>query len=78
MTEENTQEAAPTEQNEEIQALLSRIDALDRKNKELLDEKRQLKKVKETISGLPEGVDIQNLIDFKQKAEQTDLEMKGE
>ena len=78
MTEENTQEAAPTEQNEEIQALLSRIDALDRKNKELLDEKRQLKKVKETISGLPEGVDIQNLIDFKQKAEQTELERKGE
>ena len=73
MSEENNQELAAPEQtnaNEQTQILLNRIEALERKNKEILDEKKKLQKVDKTIQSLPEGVDVQALIDFKNKAAQ--------
>ena len=51
--------------------------AIERKNKEILDEKKKLQKVDKTIQSLPEGVDVQALIDFKNKAEQQKLEEQG-
>ena len=80
MSEENNQELAAPEQtnaNEQTQILLNRIEALERKNKEILDEKKKLQKVDKTIQSLPEGVDVQALIDFKNKAEQQKLEEQG-
>ena len=85
MSDEQNREAAPSDSNqasvEELQALVkkleSRIDATDIKNKELLEEKRKFKKVEETLSGLPEGTDINELLTFKQQSEQAELERKG-
>jgi uncharacterized protein (UPF0335 family) len=48
MSEENNQELAAPEQtnaNEQTQILLNRIEALERKNKEILDEKKKLQKI---------------------------------
>ena len=47
---------------------------MDRKNAELLDE---YKKAVEKSKAVPDGVDIQELLDFKAKAEQADLEKQG-
>ena len=76
MSEENNQElAAPEPQtNAREQELLNRIEALDRKNKEILEEKKKFQKIDKTIQSLPEGVDVQALIDFKNRAEQQKLE----
>ena len=78
MSEELNQElAAPEQTNAKEQELLNRIEALDRKNRELLDEKKKFQKVDKTLQSLPEGVDVQALIDFKNKAEQAELERQG-
>ena len=78
MSEENNQElAAPEQTNAREQELLNRIEALDRKNKEILEEKKKYQKVDKTIQSLPEGTDVQALIDFKNKAEQQKLEEQG-
>jgi hypothetical protein len=45
-----------------------------RKNAELLDE---YKKAKAQAKAVPDGVDVQELLDFKAKAEQADLEKQG-
>ena len=69
MSEEQNQElAAPEQTNAKEQELLNRIEALDRKNRELLDEKKKFQKVDKTLQSLPEGVDVQALIDFKNNA----------
>lgn len=81
MADEQVQAAAPTEpnnNNEEIKTLLDRINALDRKNKELLEEKRKFAGVEKTLATLPDGTDINSLLEFKQKAEQNELEKKGQ
>ena len=68
MSEEQNQElAAPEQTNAREQELLNRIEALDRKNKEILEEKKKYQKVDKTIQSLPEGTDVQALIDFKNK-----------
>jgi len=78
MSEEQNQElAAPEQTNAKEQELLNRIEALDRKNRELLDEKKKFQKVDKTLQSLPEGVDVQALIDFKNNAEQANLEKQG-
>ena len=82
MSEENKQEAAPTaNSNEEllkqIKTLESRIEATDSKNKQLLDEKKKYQQLEQTLSSMPEGTDVQKLLEFKQKAEQAELEAKG-
>ena len=79
MSDEQIQESATSEPqtNAREQELLNRIEALDRKNKEILEEKRKFSKVEKTLQTLPEGVDVQALIDFKNKAEQQKLEEQG-
>ena len=71
MSEENlTQElAAPAA---DAEALRRSVEALERKNQELIAELRTAKKTK-----LPEGVDVDELLEFKRRAEQSELESQG-
>lgn len=78
MSEEQNQElAAPEQTNAREQELLKSIEALERKNKEIIEEKRKFSKVEKTIQSLPDGTDVQALIDYKNKAEQAELERQG-
>lgn len=68
---------APVEQSSSAfdpAALQAEIEALRRKNNELLDEKKKLAK---KVPELPEGTDVQELLAFKQRAEQAELEQRG-
>ena len=71
MSEEQT---APVEQSVETSELKTELDSMRRKNAELLDE---YKKAKAQAKAIPDGVDVQELLDFKAKAEQEDLEKQG-
>jgi len=71
MSEEQT---APVEQSVETNELKTELDSMRRKNAELLDE---YKKAKAQAKAVPDGVDVQELLDFKAKAEQEDLEKQG-
>ena len=55
-------------------ALQREIEALRRKNQEILDEK---KKLQAKLSDLPEGADVRELLAFKQQTEQQRLEAEG-
>jgi uncharacterized phage infection (PIP) family protein YhgE len=72
MSEEQIQEATPVEatSNQELDALKNSIEALERKNHELIG---KLKKAK----AVPDGVDVQELVDFKRQVEQSKLESEG-
>ena len=72
MSEEQIQEATPVEatSNQELDALKNSIEALERKNHELIG---KLKKAK----AVPDGVDVQELLDFKRQVEQSKLESEG-
>ena len=72
MSDEQIQEVTPveTQSNGEIDALKNSIEALERKNHELIG---KLKKAK----SIPEDVNVQELLDFKRKAEQSRLESEG-
>tara|TARA_A100001391_G_scaffold34261_1_gene18581 strand:+ start:485 stop:1186 length:702 start_codon:yes stop_codon:yes gene_type:complete len=70
MSEEQLQEATPTADVSELDLLRSSIEALERKNHELIG---KLKKAK----SVPDGVNVQELMDFKAKAEQEQLESQG-
>jgi hypothetical protein len=72
MPEEQNQESTSPDvvSNTETDALKSSIEALERKNHELIGELRQAKAV-------PDGVDIQELLEFKRQAEQSKLESEG-
>jgi hypothetical protein len=70
MSEEQLQEATPTADIGELDLLRSSIEALERKNHELIG---KLKKAK----SVPDGVNVQELMDFKAKAEQEQLESQG-
>ena len=59
---------------EEVAALQAQIEALKNNNKEILND---YKKAKEQAKAVPEGVNVQELIDFKRKKEQEELEAKG-
>ncbi len=63
--------------SEEIQAATDEtqksIEALERKNQELIAELRAAKKAPK----LPDGVDIDELLEFKRQAQQTELESAG-
>lgn len=67
----NTQEPAATGGGN-TEALQRSIEALERKNAELIAELRQAKKSK-----APDGVNIDELLEFKRKAEQSQLEQQG-
>lgn len=71
MSEEQT---APVEQSVDTSELKTELESMRRKNAELLDE---YKKAKAQAKAVPDGVDVQELLDFKAKAEQEDLEKQG-
>jgi hypothetical protein len=71
MSEENT---APVEQSVETKQLQAELEAMRRKNAELLDE---YKRAKQQAKAVPEGVDVQELLDFKRGVEQNKLESEG-
>ncbi len=71
MSEEQT---VPVEQSVDTSKLEAELEAMRRKNAELIDE---YKKAKAQAKAIPEGVDVQELLDFKQKAVQADLEQQG-
>lgn len=69
--EHNTQEPAATG-GDNTEALQRSVEALERKNQELIAELRAAKKTK-----LPDGVDVNELLEFKRRAEQSELEAQG-
>ena len=75
MTEETPQTTTETPSNEA--ALKQEIELLKRKNREIIEEKQQFASIEKNLSSLPEGTDVQALIEFKQKVEQERLEEKG-
>ncbi|NBN87475.1 MAG: hypothetical protein EBV32_00035 [Proteobacteria bacterium] len=66
----NQEPAAPTV---DADALQRSVEALERKNKELIAELRSAKKA----PAVPDGVDINELLEFKRRAEQAELESQG-
>ena len=72
MSEEQNQEitspAAPN--NSELDALKNSIQALEKKNYELIGKLKEAKTI-------PDGVDVQELLDFKRNVEQNKLESEG-
>lgn len=74
MSEEQLQEATPTASPEDLDKLKRSVEALERKNFELIG---KLKEQKEKTVSVPDGVDVQELLDFKRKKEQEELESKG-
>ena len=73
MSDETT---APVEQavDSEKENLKAELEAMRKKNAELIDE---YKKAKERAKAVPPDVDVQALIDFKNNAEQAELEKQG-
>lgn len=74
MSDEQLQEATPTASNDELEALKRSIEGLERKNFELIG---KLKEQKEKAVAVPDGVDVKELLEFKRKKEQEELESKG-
>jgi len=75
MSEEiQAQEPAAPGAEQDIAALQKRLEAMDRKNAQLLDE---YKKAVDRAKAIPEGVDVEELIQFKRQAEQQELEAQG-
>ena len=72
MSDENTLEITSPEvqPNPELDQLKQSIEALERKNHELIGKLKKAKTV-------PEGVNVQELLDFKNKAEQKEFESQG-
>jgi hypothetical protein len=72
MSDENqTQEPAATG-GDNTEALQRSVEALERKNQELIAELRSAKKSK-----LPDGVNVEELLEFKRNYEQQQLESQG-
>jgi hypothetical protein len=72
MSEENTtQEPAATSGDNDI--LQRSVEALERKNQELIAELRAAKKSPK----LPDGVNVDELLEFKRNHEQQELESQG-
>ena len=69
MSEEQIQETTSSEpqNNVELDSLKNSVEGLERKNHELIGKLKAYK-------AIPDGVDVQELLDFKQKAVQADLE----
>lgn len=70
MTEELTAPAPPAEPQPDVTALQRSIEALERKNYELVGKLQKAKAV-------PDGVDVEALLRFKREHEQAELESQG-
>lgn len=73
MSDDNATAPVEAEATSTDPALVAEIEALRRKNRELLDEKKKLAKRAE----VPDGVDVEELLEFKRRAEQQEAERKG-
>lgn len=62
-----------SEENAVTEQLQRSVEALERKNQELIAELRAAKKAPQ----LPDGVNVDELLEFKRKAEQSQLEQQG-
>lgn len=71
MSEETT---APMEQMPDTSALEAELEAMRRKNRALLEE---TKEAKAKAAAVPDGVDVQELIEFRNRHEQAKLESEG-
>jgi hypothetical protein len=69
MSDEINQQSATAD----TEVLQRSIEALEAKNKELISELRQAKKAPK----VPDGIDVDELLEFKRRAEQTELESQG-
>ena len=76
MSEEN-QPMEPAAASGDTEALKRSIELLERKNLELADEKRKLRKYERMAEELPEGINVNELLEFKRRAEQAELESQG-
>ena len=76
MAEENP--AAAVDNSAEIDRLKKEIDLLKQKNREVVEDKQKISSNAKSVATLPEGTDVQALIEFKQKVEQERLEEKGQ
>jgi len=65
---------SPVEQTVDTSKMAAELEAMRRKNAELLDE---YKKAVERAKAVPDGVNVDELLDFKRKAEQQQLEAQG-
>ena len=65
----------PNSPNPETEALKAEVEALRKHNDKLLSD---YKTAKETAKAVPQGVDVNELIAFKRKKEQEELEAKGQ
>ena len=72
MSEDQTQQTA--EVSHDTDAMKRSIEALERKNSELIAE---LRSAKSKASKVPDGVDVEELLEFKRQAEQSKLEAEG-
>ncbi len=64
----------PNPSQTEVDALKAEVESMRKKNSELLDD---YKKAKEAAKAVPQDVDVNALIAFKQQKEQEELEAKG-
>lgn len=74
MSEDNATAPVEAEASLPDPAIAAEIEALRRKNRELLDEK---KKLQAKLPAIPDGVDVEELLAFKRKAEQEEAERQG-
>jgi len=72
MSEDQTQQSA--EVSHDTDAMKRSIEALERKNSELIAE---LRSAKSKASKVPDGIDVEELMEFKRQAEQSKLESEG-
>ena len=76
---EETNVATPENNNDAaLKKALEEIELLKKKNREIIEEKQQYASIQKNLSTLPEGENIQDLIEFKRKIEQERLEEKGQ
>ena len=73
MSEEINQEPTATG-GEDLDALKRSVEALERKNHELIG---KLKDLKSKAPSVPDGIDVNELIEFKRRKEQEELESQG-
>lgn len=73
MSEENQAQEPAATGSDNTEALQRSIEALERKNKELIAELRAAKKT----PSVPDGIDVNELLEFKRSYEQQQLESQG-
>jgi len=68
------EQIAPVEQAVDTSSLQAELEAMRKKNAELLDE---YKKAVNQAKAIPDGVNVQELLEFKRQIEQQELESQG-